>query len=146
MALGFEGIEAEAGAIKLLPPFLIGFQGMEAEAGEVKLLPPFLQGFQGLEIIETQFVKVVSVQVNDVLGNIGAFAITNAVLEDITGRTPAKVLTFAVNNFTANEGNFNFAVNAADIRISYDIAGLTLSANAFNLSYIEAIPILNLLP
>ena len=55
MALGFEGIEGEAGAIKLLPPFLIGFQGMEAEAGEVQLLPPFLQGFQGLEIVPPDY-------------------------------------------------------------------------------------------
>lgn len=95
--------------------------------------------------VESQALIIQSVIVADLIGNINTFAITNASLEDISGTVQSVPLTFLPNVWTASESGFYFGINQANIRISYDIAGLTLLGNPFNLTKVEAVPIINVL-
>ena len=90
-------------------------------------------------------IRVQSVGVVDLLGNVDTFQISNASLEDIAGNTQSVPLTFNVNTWAANETNFVFGYFREDIRLNFDISGVSLQGNPFNISVTELIPQINVL-
>ena len=92
-----------------------------------------MKGFAGIAGTVEQ-IQVKSVSVVDLIGNVSTFSITNASLEDVgDGGTESKILTFNPNTWTANETDFMFGLFREDIRLNFDISGLSASGNPFNL-------------
>jgi hypothetical protein len=114
-----------------------------AESNDTHFAP--LAGFSSISIV-SDAVYVNAVTLNESGALIDTFQIENAVLQDVSGVLSEFPLTFAANSWGSNESLFYYGISPENIRIKFDISGLTVTATPFSLTNQVIIPTLTLIP